>query len=100
MKNLLVLLLLFVRLSGFAQESNEGLKQVNGIELYYKAIGKGRPLVVVHGGPGLDEGYFHPSLDPLSKKYQLITYDQRGSGRSKGTLDTARLSVDHYVEDI
>lgn len=100
MKNLLVLLFLFVRLSGFAQESNEGLKQVNGIELYYKSIGKGQPLLVVHGGPGLDEGYFHPSLDPLGKKYLLITYDQRGSGRSKGTLDTARLSVDQYVEDI
>jgi len=101
MKKLLVLILLFVYLNSVGQNSSkEGFTEVNGVELYYKSIGAGEPIVVVHGGPGLDEGYFHPGIDPLSKKYRVITYDQRGSGRSKGTLDTARLSLDQYVEDI
>ena len=55
---------------------------------------------MVHGGPGLDESYFHPGIDPLSAKYKLISYDQRGSGRSQGTLDTSMLTLDQYVEDI
>lgn len=101
MKKLLILIPLFVYLSSIGQHSgNEGFIQVNGVELYYKSMGEGEPVMVVHGGPGLDESYFHPGIDPLSKKYRVITYDQRGSGRSKGTLDTARLSVDQYVEDI
>jgi proline iminopeptidase len=83
------------------QHSNEeGFKHVNGVELYYKSLGEGEPILVVHGGPGLDEGYLHPGIDPLSKKYRIITYDQRGSGRSKGTLDTSMLTLDQYVEDI
>ncbi|HZF63816.1 MAG TPA: alpha/beta fold hydrolase [Chitinophagaceae bacterium] len=101
MKKLLFLILLFGYLASIGQHSGkEGFKKVNGVELYYKSMGEGEPIMVVHGGAGLDEGYFHPGIDPLSRKYRVITYDQRGSGRSKGTLDTARLSVDQYVEDI
>jgi proline iminopeptidase len=101
MKKFLILLLLFIHLTSMGQDSaKEGFTQVNGVALYYSSMGEGEPIVVVHGGPGLDGGYFHPGIDPLSKKYRVITYDQRGSGHSKGTLDTARLSIDQYVEDI
>jgi pimeloyl-ACP methyl ester carboxylesterase len=41
----------------------------------------------------MDGSYFHPSLDNLSKTFRLITYDQRGSGKSKGTLDTLKLTM-------
>jgi proline iminopeptidase len=101
MKNWLIPFVLFAYLSATGQHpSKEGFIQVNGVELYYKDMGAGQPIVVVHGGPGLDARYLHPSLDPLSKKYRLISYDQRGAGRSKGTLDTLMLTADQYVEDI
>lgn len=101
MKKWLIPYFLFACLSATGQHPNkEGFKQVNGVGLYYKDMGAGQPIIAVHGGPGLDAAYFHPGLDPLSKKYRLISYDQRGTGRSKGTLDTLMLTVDQYVEDI
>ena len=102
MKKLFLILLSLISLSSLGQKQNnkEAFKRVNSVDLFYRSMGEGEPIIAVHGGPGLDEGYFHPSLDPLSVKYKLISYDQRGSGRSKGILDTARLTVDQYVEDI
>jgi hypothetical protein len=32
----------------------EGKKTVNGVELYYKMIGTGDTIIVLHGGPGLE----------------------------------------------
>lgn len=43
----------------------------------------GYPLVVLHGGPGLDHHEFGDYLDPLaSRAYRLILVDQRSQGRS------------------
>ncbi len=53
-------------------------------EIYYEVSGnpKGKPVIVVHGGPG---GGTTPSMrqyfDPL--KYKIILFDQRGCGKSK-----------------
>jgi proline iminopeptidase len=85
MKKLFLILLSLISLSSLGQKQNnkEAFKRVNSVDLFYRSMGEGEPIIAVHGGPGLDEGYFHPSLDPLSVKYKLISYDQRGSGRSK-----------------
>jgi proline iminopeptidase len=56
--------------------------QVNGVDLYYEVVGDGRPLLVMHGGLGLDHTYFRPWLDPLADRVQLIYYDHSGNGRS------------------
>jgi hypothetical protein len=32
--------------------SNEGFLDVDGLFLYYREIGEGEPLIVLHGGPG------------------------------------------------
>ena len=37
--------------------SREGLRSINGTELFVKRIGNGDPIVVVHGGPMADHGY-------------------------------------------
>ncbi len=43
----------------------------------------GRPIVVLHGGPGLDHHEFGSYLDPLADRgYRLLLVDQRGNGRS------------------
>jgi proline iminopeptidase len=42
-----------------------------------------RPTVVVlHGGPGFDQGYLRPGLRPLADDAQLVFVDLRGQGRS------------------
>src|SRR5262249_37314924 len=40
----------------------EGFVDNNGVLLYYKAVGYGRPLVIVHGGPGASHDYLLPNL--------------------------------------
>ena len=69
-------------------------------ELYCKIIGKGRPILFIHGGPGLVHNYFLPYMESLLPYgYQLIFYDQRGNGKSPAyNLDSIKLSV--FVQDI
>ncbi len=61
--------------------SREEIKSVNGIQLYVVSEGTGVPLVVVHGAAALGHYYTRPLLDALAKEFQVIAYDQRGSGR-------------------
>lgn len=77
-----------------------GTLEVEGAELYYQIVGEGRPLVVVHGGPGLDHSYLMPWLEPLAGTYKLVLYDQRGVGGSTGALDSASISMTRYLDDL
>jgi proline iminopeptidase len=79
--------------------SLNGLQAVNGTHLYYEIIGKGAPLFVLHGAGG-SHRYFLPYMEALSDEYQLIFYDQRGTGLSDGQLDPAAISIDQFVEDL
>ncbi len=77
--------------------------------IYYKVVGKGQPLVIIHGGPGMDHRYMYNSMLELSKDYRLIFYDQRGTGASQCRLpdnnDKAiaadkSVTVERFVEDL
>ena len=56
--------------------------QVGKASLYSREIGRGQPIIVLHGGPDFDHGYLLPDLDRLADAFRLIYYDQRGRGRS------------------
>jgi proline iminopeptidase len=73
---------------------------VNGADLYCKVIGEGRPILFIHGGPGLVHNYFLPYMESLLPYgYQLIFYDQRGNGKSTAyNMDSIKLNV--FVQDI
>lgn len=77
-----------------------GTKAINGTELFYQTIGQGEPILVLHGGPGLNHQYLLDGLTPLAKNYQLIFYDQRGCGQSSKELDSATVSLELFIEDI
>ncbi len=79
-------LLLFVSIlhlcnSTFAQDKKEWVT-INGHRTFIRTLGRGEPLLIIHGGPGLNQTYFHPHLNGLSKKNKLVFYDQRASGES------------------
>lgn len=78
----------------------DGIKEINGTELYYKKMGDGEPIIVVHGGPVLDHGYLEPYFKPLAKDYELLYYDQRLSGRSSADVDSVDITLANFVEDI
>jgi len=56
---------------------------VNGTKLYYHTHGQGRPLLLMHGGLGLDHTAFPKWFDQLGNQLELIYYDHRGNGRSE-----------------
>ncbi len=49
--------------------------------LYYEVIGKGQPLVLIHGF-SLDSRMWTPQWQRLGKRYRAVRYDVRGFGRS------------------
>jgi proline iminopeptidase len=50
--------------------------------MYVLSVGQGPPVLVMHGGPGLDHTYLRPGLDRLASGRTLVYYDHRGNGRS------------------
>lgn len=76
------------------------LIEVNGTRLFVHAEGQGEPILVIHGGPLLDHGYLVEPLRPLASDHRLVLYDQRLSGRSAGTVDSASVTLASFVADV
>ncbi|HEX9362520.1 MAG TPA: alpha/beta hydrolase [Candidatus Dormibacteraeota bacterium] len=55
--------------------------EVNGINLYYETHGRGRPLILLHGGLGSSE-MFGPVLPLLAERHQVVAVDLQGHGRT------------------
>jgi len=104
MQSLLFVILFFavpnLQSQNQTQPSSEGTVAVNGARLYYEVFGKGEPIVILHGGAGLDHTYLLPQMLKLADHYSLIFYDQRGSGRSTGAVDSVSITVDNFVNDL
>ena len=62
-------------------------------------MGKGKTLVVVHGGPGLNHSYFMPHFEQLAKDFRIVFYDQRASGKSS-TPSPDSISLSFFANDI
>lgn len=81
--------------------SKSGYISVESGKLFYQRFGRGDPVIVVHGGPGLDQSYLLPQMLELAKDHEVIFYDQRGSGRSlEATLDPKYISSDQFAKDL
>jgi proline iminopeptidase len=77
----------------------EGYVNAHGLMIYYKSFGRGKPLLILHGGPGASHDYFLPYLTPLARRHRLIFIDERGSGRSQKLDDPSGYTVENMVED-
>ena len=74
--------------------------EINGYKYHMEVFGRPQstPIIVVHGGPGLDYEYLK-SLKALSKDYQVIFYDQRGTGLSP-RVGTPYPTLEQSLEDL
>jgi proline iminopeptidase len=71
--------------------------QIRDVSLYVEVTGDGDPLVLMHGGPGLD----HVSLTPfreLGDRHTVVLYDHRCNGRSMGPPVTS-MTWDNLTAD-
>ena len=80
--------------------SFDGIKKINGTELYCKIIGTGEPILVVHGGPGLAHDYLFEPFKVLANNYKLVFNDQRGCGRSSSFTKDEKVDMETLVEDL
>ncbi len=100
-RTLLLLASLLVATYSDAQKvSFEGLKKVNGNNLYFKVIGEGEPILVIHSGPGMNMEYIEPHMHELAKKNKLIFFDPRSTGKSEIPDDSLATMHKFLVEDI
>ena len=73
---------------------------VGDVELFVHERGEGRPLVALHGGPGLDGSVWFPGIDRIADQgYRVLAPDHRGNGRSDGG-DPARWTVPQMADDV
>ncbi len=73
---------------------------VGGARLWYESEGKGEPLLLIAGGPGLAHGYFHPHFSGLADSNRVIYFDALGRGKSDRAKRLGEYTFDRDVEEI
>lgn len=53
----------------------------NDAEIYYQVAGEGQPFVMLHAGIA-HSAMWEPQVEHFSRDYQVVTYDQRGFGKT------------------
>ena len=72
-------------------------EKVNDIEMYYELIGEGEPLLLIHGlGSSTRDWEFQ--VPTFSQKYQVITIDIRGHGKTDKPKGAYSMKL--FTEDI
>lgn len=69
----------------------------NGINIFYEIHGTGTPLILISGLGG-DRLFWQSSIEILSEKFQVITYDTRGIGKTDAPLGA--YSMDIFASDL
>lgn len=99
MKYFAIFCLLFLITSAYAQVHDSIV--LKDAALHYYAYGKGKPVIILSGGPGVASSQEDDLAKELGKKYQAILFDQRGTGKSwTRPLDNITINLDRAIEDI
>jgi pimeloyl-ACP methyl ester carboxylesterase len=70
----------------------------DGTEIFYQVIGAGRPLFCCHG-LGVPAYYWQHLVAQFGNDYQIITWDQRGHGRSALPEDPRQIRFEDLIAD-
>lgn len=76
------------------------VKADGGIHIYCRVFGKGKPIIIVHGGPGSTQDYLLPQMAKLAENNRVIIYDQRGCKRSLDEINDSSIQVETFINDI
>ena len=75
------------------------LETSDGVALAYEVFGRGRPVLVCHGGPSTTHDYLVADLADLCDRAQLVFHDYRGSGQSASAA-TASYTFERLADDV
>jgi pimeloyl-ACP methyl ester carboxylesterase len=74
-----------------------GYASVNGLRMYYEEHGRGRPLVLIHGGGSTAQTSFGEIIPKLAQTHHVIAPEEQGHGH---TADIERpLSFEQMADD-
>ncbi|WKL46412.1 alpha/beta fold hydrolase [Flavobacterium pectinovorum] len=100
MKKIFLLGFLFFLGNIFSQTEGYAVN-ADGTKTFYKTFGKGKPLLIINGGPGMNSNGFEDMAKTLGENQQTIIYDQRGTGKSKlSKLDSKSISMKIMADDV
>lgn len=71
--------------------------RINGVDIHYRLHGDGEPLILIMGLSGNADWWDLRLLGLLAERFQLLTFDNRGSGRSgkpEGPYTIAQMASD------
>lgn len=80
------------------QDSTSGYATVNGLKMYYEIHGKGKPLILIHGGGSTIQTNFEKIIPLLSKNRKVIAVELQAHGRTNDR--NADLTFEQDAEDI
>lgn len=70
---------------------------IRGVSLFVKVMGRGYPLLLMHGGPSQDYTSLLP-LHPLADQFTLVFYDHRCNGHSDG-IEVTSMTWENLTAD-
>jgi proline iminopeptidase len=87
--------------AGVAPTEREGFVRVTGGNVWYKVRegGRGTPLILLHGGPGVPSDYLSPLL-ALADDRPVYVYDQLGTGRSDQPADSTLWTTARFADEL
>src|SRR3990167_1824929 len=71
--------------------------KINDISMYYEIHGQGEPIIFV-AGFSVDHTMWYEIINKFSDKYQLILFDNRGSGQTD--VPHSLYSIDEMTKDV
>src|SRR5919108_2212293 len=79
------------------QNTSEKIVQVGDIDIAYKMLGKGEPIVLISGGSA-DKNAWDPSfINDLSSNHTVIVFDNRGVGNT--TIGSQPYTIEQLAND-
>ena len=99
MKKFVIYIIILLNIIVYGQD--EGIIKNGNNKIHYRTFGKGLPILIINGGPGMNSDGFAGLAAQLGKDYQTIIYDQRGTGKSTvENPDSTNITMKLMVEDI
>lgn len=83
--------------AALADQRQGAYLDINGARIFYQVAGYGTPLLLIHGFP-LSGQLYQSQLAGLSNRFQVITPDLRGFGKSQAPDENASIAT--YAQDM